>query len=221
MAERGAGLRADAARNRERLVAAAREVFAADGLGASLEEIARRAGVRVGTLYHRFEGREALVDAALIGRVEEAVDHAERALAEPDPWHGLVDHLTALAAWQAADRGFTDVCVAALPAGCAVEDAKRRGHALTERLVARAHDADVLRADVGLADLGLLLWAVVRATDGVRETHPDAWRRHLAVLLDGLRADAAHPLPGTPLDDSAVQAAMALPRGRRSGTTGT
>src|SRR5882757_11505410 len=83
-------LRADARRNRELLVAAAREVFAARGLDAPLDEIARRAGVSIGTLYNRFPSRVDLVDAALTEPVEASVRIAERALANPDPWQGLV-----------------------------------------------------------------------------------------------------------------------------------
>lgn len=204
--------RADARRNRERLIDAAREVFAERGLDASLEEIARRAGVRVGTLYHHFGNRATLVDAAVAELVEESVRLAERALTRPDPWHGLVEHLTGIAAWQAADRGFTDVCVQTLPASSATERAKRRGHALCEQLVARAHAAGVLRADVGPADIGLLVWAAVRATEGVRHLAPDAWRRHLGVVLDGLRAGQATPMPGAPLDSEEVRTAMRFPQ---------
>lgn len=210
-------MRSDAARNRDRLIVAAREVFAEHGLSASLEEIARRAGVRVGTLYHRFGGRAGLFDAALTARVEAANRLAEKALACPDPWRGLVEHLTEIARWQAEDRGFTDVCVHTFAGDLAIERAKARGHELIERLVDRAHRAGVLRDDVGLADIGLLVWAVVRATEGIRAVEPEAWRRHLGVVLDGLRPESAHRLPGTPLDPERVRAAMSYPartRGR-------
>src|SRR3954451_8421347 len=145
-------LRADARRNRERLLDAARDVFAGAGLDRSLEEVARRAGVRVGPLYHHFGNRAALVDAAIIDLVEESVSLAERALEQPDAWDGLVEHLTGLAAWQAHPRGFAEVCVMALPADSATERAKARGHTAYTRLIARAHEAGVLRADVSAAD---------------------------------------------------------------------
>ena len=203
-------LRADARRNRGLLVAAAREVFAARGLDAPLDEIARRAGVSIGTLYNRFPTRVELVDAALADRVLESVRLAERAIADPDPWRGLTTHLTAIAELQAADRGFTDICVYTLPAGSVTERAKHRGNELTIALVERAQRAGVLRPDVDLTDIGLLVWAAVRATEGVRALAPDAWRRHLALVLDGLRADAAHPLPGRPLDPETVRQAMSF-----------
>jgi len=188
-----------------------RATFAEHGLGASLEEIARRAGVRVGTLYHHFGSRVGLIDAALTDRVEASSRLAEQALDCADPWQGLVEHLTAIARWQAEDRGFTEVCVHAFADDLAIEKAKARGHELTKQLVDRAHRAGVLRPDVGLTDLGLLVWAVVRATNGVRTIEPDAWRRHLAILLNGLRPEAAHELPGSPLDPDHVRVAMAYP----------
>lgn len=203
-------LRADARRNRDALLAAAREAFAEEGLEASLEGIAARAGVSIGTLYNRFGGRVELIDAALCDAAERATALAEAALDEPDPWKALVSHLEALAAMQATDRGFTQVCVRTLPPGSATEEAKQRGQVAFAELVRRAREAGELRADLSVADLGLLVWAVVRATDGIRDTAPDAWRRHLAVLLDGLRADAAHELPGEPLDPEAVAEAMRL-----------
>jgi hypothetical protein len=132
------------------------------------------------------------------------------ALANPDPWQGLVDHFTAIAELQVADRGFTDICVYALPPGSATERAKRRGAELTLALCERAQRAGALRPDVTLTDLGLLVWAVVRASDGVRAVAPRVWRRHLALLLDGLRSDAAHPLPGQPLDPERLRQAMAF-----------
>lgn len=204
-------LRRDAQRNRDRLIAAAREVFADQGLHASLEEIAKRAGVRVGTLYHRFDGRTGLIDAVYRDRVDASVQLVEQALTCSDAWQGLVEHLTAIAQWQAEDRGFTEVCVYTFPDDLAIAKAKARGHELTKQLVHQAHRTGVLRRDVGLADIGLLTWAVVQATRNIRNHNPDAWRRHLSMVFDALRPEAAHQLPGTPLDPAHVQLAMKFP----------
>lgn len=203
-------LRRDARDNRERVVTAARTVFAERGLDAPLDEIARRAGVSIGTLYNRFPRRMELIDAALAPAVEASVRLAERARAHPDPWVGLVEHLTAIGAMQAEDRGFAEICVRAVGPESATERAKARGHELVLELLRRAQRAGLLRDDVEMTDLGLMVWAVVRATDGVRDTAPDVWRRHLALLLDGMRPEAAHPLPGRALDAAAVARAMAL-----------
>jgi AcrR family transcriptional regulator len=201
-------LRRDAQRNRELLIGAAREVYAARGLDAPLEDVARKAGVSIGTLYNRFPTRAELIDAALLGIVEESIRRAEEALGDPDPWHGLVEHLTAIGALQARHRGFTDICATSLPAETAVEQAKARGHELFVAVLDRAKAAGVLRPDVDVSDVGLLVWAAVEATKELRAAAPDVWRRHLAIVLDGLRAGAATPLPGKPLSSAAVRAAM-------------
>ncbi|NKY86187.1 TetR/AcrR family transcriptional regulator [Nocardia veterana] len=202
--------RRDARDNRDRIAAAARRRFEAEGLEASLNQIARDAGVSIGTLYNHFPTREALIADALLDSVLESGRSAEAALQAADPWTGLVEHLTRLAEWQANDRGFTDICVYSLPADSPIEVAKQRGHDLFRRMVARAQQAGQLRADITEADLGLLLWSVVRATEGVRDVAPEAWRRHLAVLLDGMRAESAHPLPGESLTQETVRTAMTL-----------
>lgn len=191
------------------LLEAARAVFSEHGLSASLEHVARRAGVSVGTLYHHFGGRDRLIDAAMLPQVERAVEHARDALGrEPDAWSGLTGHLTAIAEWQARDRGFTDICLLALPEDFAIELAKREGHLLTEQLVRRAQAAGQLRDDVTLDDIGLLIWGCVRATEQVRASRPSVWRRHLAILLDGLRAPGTTALTEPPLDADEVVEAM-------------
>lgn len=190
-----APLRRDARRSREALLAAARETFGEQGLGASLEGIAARAGVSIGTLYNHFGGRAGLIDAALADRMEEATAIAERSLSDEDPWRGLVNQVLAIAELQVADRGFAELCVMPQADDSATERAKARGRALTEQLVERAQAAGALRSDVDVADISLLVWAVVRAADGLPETDPDRWRRHLRLVLDGLRASAADAPP--------------------------
>ena len=98
-------LRRDAQRNHDLLAQAARDVFAAKGLDAPLDEIARRAGVSPGTLYHRFATREALIEAAMHEHVEQAVAIAQEAHDHEDPWQGLDFLMTRVIAFQAADRG--------------------------------------------------------------------------------------------------------------------
>jgi AcrR family transcriptional regulator len=200
--------RRDARDNRDKVLAAARVRFAADGLDASLNAVARDAGVSIGTLYNHFPTRDELIDATQLERVEESVRSAEAALTAADAWAGLVQHLTTMAELQATDRGFTDVCVRPLPVGSRIEQVKQRGQTLFHELIARVQAAGMLRPDVDVTDIGLLLWSVVRATEGVREHAPEAWRRHVAILLDGLRTEAAHPLPGRPLPHDILRVAM-------------
>src|ERR1700737_4909484 len=107
--EMGRPLRRDAQRNRELLVAAAREVFAQRGVDVALDEIARRAGVSIGTLYNRFPTRAALVEAVFVDRLEAVVALGEEALLMADPWEGFVHCLQGICELQAADRGYNDV----------------------------------------------------------------------------------------------------------------
>ncbi len=101
-------LRRDAQRNRDAILAAARQVFCDHGLEAPLEEIARRAGVGIATLYRRFPSRVELLDAVLADTVQAHVDAAEQALATDDPWGGFTYYLEATCRLQAADRGLND-----------------------------------------------------------------------------------------------------------------
>jgi AcrR family transcriptional regulator len=201
-------LRADAMRNREAVVAAARQVFAEAGLDAPLEEIARRAGVGIGTLYRRFPSRLDLVDAILTSAVEAHVRVADEALAIADPWEGFVHFLTEALRLQASDRGLNDMMSMRLPRATQAEAAKRRFFEAQAEIISRAQRSGELRADVTPEDLALLVWAttrIVEATDGVAA---DAWQRHLGLLLDGFRADRARPLPVPPLTPRQVYRAM-------------
>ncbi|HEY3629270.1 MAG TPA: helix-turn-helix domain-containing protein [Jatrophihabitantaceae bacterium] len=188
-------LRQDAVRNRERLVQAAREVFRRKGLDAPLEEIAREAGVAIGTLYNRFSSRGELVDAALGPLAQRAVELAERAAKAEDPWRGFVLFMQESCELMADDRGLADVHRSSVPATPVIDAAQKRLATLKARILTRAQEAGELRGDIESPDLALLTWAIASTMDATRQAAPDAWRRHLAVLLDGLRADAAHPLP--------------------------
>jgi AcrR family transcriptional regulator len=192
-------LRQDAARNRERLVAAAREVFRRKGLDAPLEEIARDAGVAIGTLYNRFPARGELVDAALGPLAQRGVEVAERALHASDPWAGFACFMEGICELLAADRGYADVHRSPVAGTPVIDAALERVSVLKAAIVTRAKAAGVLRADVESADLVLLFWGIAAIADATRDRAPDAWRRPLALLLDGLRPGAAHPLPVPPL----------------------
>lgn len=200
-------LRQDAARNRERLVAAAREVFRRKGLDAPLDEIARDAGVAIGTLYNRFPTRGELVDAALGPLAEQAVDIAERAQHASDPWDGFASYMEGICELLAGDRGYADVHRSGVPGTPAIDGALQRTSALKAAIVARAKEAGVLRGDVESSDLVLLMWGIAATADATRDVAPDAWRRHLSLVLDGLRPGAAHALPVPALTFGQLRAA--------------
>lgn len=183
-------LRADAERNRAALLAAAREIFGEHGLDASLDEIARRAGVGNATLYRRFPTRRDLIAEVFAGQMSEYVELAERAMQEPEPWAAFAGYLTRLFELQATDRGLSELLVSTSfdddDRLAALRTAAQRG---ATEVIERAQRAGVLRADFTRRDIAILM----RANAGVvqRSPEPDAWRRQLVLLLDGLAARTA------------------------------
>jgi AcrR family transcriptional regulator len=212
----GRPLRRDAQRNRDAIIAAARQLFCDHGLEAPLEQIARQAGVGIATLYRHFPNRAALLDAVLTDNLQAHIDAAEQALATDDPWDGFASYLEQSCRLQAADRGLNDVMGMRFPRATATEAAKARLFELVGQVVDRAQQSGQLRADLTLEDLAFLTWANARILPAVRAAGaPNAWQRHLALLLDGFRADRAHPLPQPPLSPRQVHRAM-VTLGRRS-----
>lgn len=191
-------LRADAARNRAAIVAAAREVFAEQGLEAPLEEIALRAGVGIATLYRRFPAREQLVAAALLDKVTEYADAAAAARAAADPWAGFVAYVQRICELQAGDRGLSDLLSMALAADEHIEQLRATANAQVAELVERAKSAGKLRADFVGEDLLLLLIASAAVGQVTRAHCPDAWRRFVALALAGCERRDAPALPPAP-----------------------
>ena len=190
-------LRADARRNRERIVEAARVVFAEQGLGASMNEVARRAGVGLATLLRRFPSRDLLVAAALGDRMGEFAALVERALDDPDPWNGFCWLVQRICAMQAGDRGFTEVLTQAFPGAGEFEELRELSYRRTVELFDRAKDAGVLRLDFSPHDFPMLLMAnagVVTATAGLA---PTTSPRLIAYLLQAF-STASAPLPEPP-----------------------
>jgi AcrR family transcriptional regulator len=180
-------LRADAERNRTALLSAAREVFGEHGLDASLDEIARRAGVGNATLYRRFPSRRDLISEVFASKMTEYVDLAVQALAQPDPWTAFVAYLTHVCEMQANDRGLSELLVTT---GFDDDDrlAELRSHAQRGAVdvIKRAQDAGRLRDDLTRQDIRLLMMA--NAGIAARTTDPCAWRRQLTLFLEGVAA---------------------------------
>jgi AcrR family transcriptional regulator len=200
-------LRRDAQANRERIVAAARAVFAAQGIEATVEEIARRAGVGMGTLYRRFPTKEDLVDAVLEEAFGQFVLVAEEALAEEDAWAGFAGFLERSLALHGADRGLKDLAASSRHGLARTEAMRARLRPLIRRLVERAQEQGSLRADFTPEDMSLVFWTAGRVIETTSQVAPDFWRRYLGLLLDGLRADAATPLPHPPLTRAQLERA--------------
>jgi AcrR family transcriptional regulator len=193
-------LRADAARNRERIVAAAVEVFAERGLEASTAEIAARAGVGEATLFRRFPTKDDLVTAIVAVMLEDAAAVATACLEEEDPWRGVELFLYEMAERASADHVISDSTKERCMASPSLATERGRVLDLTVQLVRRAQAAGVLREDIAGQDLMFLMGAVASISDvpfqGLR---PDLWKRYLGVVLDGLRPEGTSKLrPGAP-----------------------
>ena len=192
-------LRSDARRNRERLVASARELFAAHGVDVPVEDITHHAGLGMGTLYRHFPTKEELIDAVLEDAFAELVEAAEQAAAEDDAWAGFTGFLERALAAHAANRGLKDVLAARGQGAQRAEAMRARMRPLLRRMIARAQEQGRLRPDFAPEDLPLVFWTADRVIEATAAVSPDFWRRYLALLLDGLRAEAATPLPQPPL----------------------
>ncbi|MDT0405817.1 MULTISPECIES: TetR/AcrR family transcriptional regulator [Streptomyces] len=203
--------RRDARRNRDLLVEAAHAVFGEQGLDAPLDVIARRAGVGNATLYRHFPTRAALVDAVFHDQLTDTMTAGERARSAPHAWTGLRDYLGAVFATLAADRGTNDLMTTRLPDVEVLRSVHAHNRRTVELLLDRARAEGDVRADVTTEDLLFALAALGRAVPPLTAaTTTDAWRRPLALFLDGLRAaPAADPLPGTALTEPELDDVLA------------
>jgi AcrR family transcriptional regulator len=208
-------LRADAARNREAVLCAARTVFARDGLSAPLEEIARTAGVGIGTLYRRFGSRDSLIAAALVEQISAYADAAERAVADTDPWAGFAGFAQRICELQAGNRGLADLLVITLAADPQIESIRARANRSTVRLIERAKAAGQLRADMVSEDLLLLLIASSAVAAAADAMAPRAMPRFVALMLAAFRPadDQILPPPPTRAQMRRVMASLAAEHG--------
>ena len=193
-------LRSDARRNRAALVASARELFAREGVDVSVEEITHHAGLGMGTLYRHFPTKDELIDAVLEDAFAEMLRLAEDAVAAEDAWAGFAGFLERAFEVHTHNRGVKDLLASSQHA----DAMRRRIRPLLARMIERAQEQKTLRADFAPEDLPLLFWSAGRVIEATAKVAPDAWRRYLGLMLDGLRAEAATPLPEPPLTRAQV-----------------
>ena len=174
-------LRADARRNRERILKAARAVFAAKGRDAHLDDVARRAKVGVGTVYRHFPDKDALLEALAREQFDTLTEWAREAEAAPDPWAAFHAMIWRGAELQASDRSLMEAVAEFKPS---VARQAEELHASIERLMARAQAQGEMRADATGEDVRLMMCGL----GSVMQMSGDGWRRYLTVMLDGLRA---------------------------------
>ena len=203
-------LRRDAEQNRQRITAAAREVFAQRGFGATLDEIAEHAGLGVGTVYRRFPNKNALIDALFEETAERLVDLARIAAQAQNAWEGLVGFLTDVAKLQVVDRGMRDLILSGRVSPERSAIMRDTIKPLIDPLVQRAQDQGELRRDFDGSDIAVLQLMISAAFEFTRPCAPDGWRRYLTLLFDGIRErrDAPTPLPEPPLDEDSLERAM-------------
>jgi len=185
--------RADAARNRELILAAAEVEFATRGASAAVADITRRAGVAKGTFFRHFATKDDLITAVVEPHMVALVTVAEERLIADDPGAALLEFLTVAAARrQQQDISFLFRVDVAPPAVVELVD---RFYGALSGLVERARTSGAVRADVTTADVMLLMCAPIHVVEYLPDAEPELWRRYLAIIFDGLRPQGAHPLP--------------------------
>jgi AcrR family transcriptional regulator len=179
-------------------------------LSVTLDEIAHRAGVGVGTVYRRFPDKEQLIEALFEERMRAFAALAEECLQAPDAWDGLVRFLENATEQHACDRGFKEVALSGGHGKERVARARQLMFPLVSRLVARAQDEGSLRADIEPTDMPLLQLMLGSLSECTRNAHPEVWRRFLGIITDGLRTSRAQPnaLPCNALTPEQTQTTM-------------
>jgi AcrR family transcriptional regulator len=208
-------LRKDAERNRQRILTAAGELFAERGLSVTLDDVAHHAGVGVGTVYRRYPNKEVLIDALFEQRIEAIGTIAAEALELADPWEAFVYYLEKGSELQARDRGLKELLTCSAHGGEGVAEAKTRLRTNVTAVYDRAKAAGVLRPDVAPFDSPIIHFMLGAVMDRARDVEPDLWRRYLGLMLDGLRPQAATPLPVDALTIEQLDAVMRTPLSRR------
>ena len=203
-------LRADAERNRRRIIAAARQVFAERGLDVPMEDIARCAGVGVATLYRRFPTRGDLIAGAFADKITGYADAVTCALADPDPWAGFCGLIERLCAMQAEDRGFACVLNLTFPLAAEFQAERDRAYHGFTQLTRAAQATGQLRADFVPEDLAMLLMANAGVLDGTADAAPGTWRRFAAYMIQAFSTASRAPLPPPPTPAAMYRALLRL-----------
>ncbi len=194
-------LRRDAARNRDKILKAARAIFDEEGVDVGVEVIAQRAGVGVGTLYRRFPTKELLIEAVVSEVLDAVLSAARTALANESPADGFTEYLRAVGQLQFEHAG----CLTRLWNDSAGEVRDRIEEA-GRSLLARAQQAQAVRDDLVYEDVVVLFWSLRGVIETTATVSPEAWLRHLDLLVTSL-APGGEPLRHAPLTPAQVQAA--------------
>ena len=187
-------LRADARRNREAVIAAAKKLFADQGVDAQMPDVAKAAKVGVGTVYRHFPTKDDLIAGLVAERFERLAQKAREGLETDDAWEGISDFIRFSAQIQADDRGLCEV----MGSRPEVMDAAARAAGLPElcdRLVKRAQRSGKLRRDLVWEDIPMIACGLGRITQAAAGPATGRWPRLVEIILDGLRAPGSAKLP--------------------------
>jgi AcrR family transcriptional regulator len=195
-------LRADAERNRQRILDAAKTLFAERGVDVSVEEIAAAACVGIGTFYRRFPDRESLVEAVFETKMEQVVQVARDALEIDDPWDAFRTFVLTVARMHAHDRGLKSVTLGSVRGREVAATFRAAIQPLAQQLLDRAKEAGAVREDVTSLDIPMIYQAVSAIADRTRDVAPDYFERTLTLLVDGLARERTQPspMPAPPLE---------------------
>ena len=188
--------RKDVIRNRQRILNAAQALFAERGLGVTLHDIARHAGVGIGTIYRHFPDKGELIDLIFDEQLERMAGIAHQAIADPDPWHAVVSYHEQSLELQSRDRGLKELLLGIPDAPERAIKLRETLHPLAAQIIERAKAAGVVRPDCETQDFGVAVLMVGAVIDAARDLSPELWRRYLTIVLQGLRpASPPEPLP--------------------------
>lgn len=201
-------LRADAERNRRKLLDAARALLAERGLDVSMDDIASAAGVGVGTAYRRFRNRDEIIDALFDEQLAGMEARAQSAAAHPDPWEGLKGFMVDSLRAQAANRGLKQLLFSSAEGREKVMAMRARNGPLIEAVVQRAKDAGAVRPDLETTDIAVMSFMVGAVVDFAGAIDEQLWERYFTLLLDGLRPGSPSPLPRAGLTREQLDEAM-------------
>ncbi|MGU3436006.1 TetR/AcrR family transcriptional regulator [Actinomycetes bacterium M1A6_2h] len=191
-------LRADAERNKRRIVDSAAELFAARGIDITLDDVAAHAGVGVGTVYRRFANKQELIDGVFEQRFEDLLDRARTILDSDQPWDAMVEFFGCVCEGMSVNRGLGEIVLGSDDGFAKVAAVKAKLDPLVDRIINRAKQSGELRSDVSANDFFPLIHMVGAATECTAAVDPDNWRRYFAIVIDGLRErpDRTTTLPG-------------------------
>jgi AcrR family transcriptional regulator len=190
-----------------RVLDAAREVFAEQGIDAPVTEIADRAGVGVGTIFRRFPTKDDLLVAVVQQRTEQLIEAADAALENADPGAALRHFMETAVAMQISDVCWCDAAGTNLFDRDGVRELTDMLVGKIGELLTRAQTAGQVRSDLRALDVPVLLMAVAKSGLMLEHAVPGAWKRYLGIVFDGLRPEAARPLPRRPLTRRDFEAA--------------